>query len=231
MGKQDVYHIQDQLFGLEKENSEVKIAVAKDEAFHFYYQENLELLEHSGAELVYFSPLHGEKLPEDVHGLYLGGGFPEQFAKELSEQKEVLHSITAGITAGLPTLAEGGGLMYLSESLEDTEHQSYSMAGIVPGQVKMQSRLAALGYRTVTGNGNNFLVGPDDTIRGHEFHYSTFEPSAELEPAYEASGRKGVKQDGVTKLNLVASYIHLHFGSAPSLAKRWVRQCEIYRSL
>src|SRR5699024_10248602 len=108
MGKEAATERIDTLFGLakEKRKSRIKIAVARDEAFHFYYEENLELLKHCGAELVYFSPLYGDKLPEDVQGLYIGGGFPEQFAEELSKQKEAMQSIYNGISSGMPTLAE-----------------------------------------------------------------------------------------------------------------------------
>lgn len=216
--------------GLQKEKQKVKIAVAKDEAFHFYYQENLELLEYAGAELVYFSPLHGENLPKDVHGLYLGGGFPEQFAKQLSEQHTVMTSIYDEIVNGLPTLAEGGGLMYLSEYLIDADHQQHAMVGVIPGKVEMKSRFVALGYRSVTGNEHNFLLGSNQTARGHTFHYSSYEQAEHGMPAYESSGRGGVEHEGVVTHRLVASYTHLHFGSAPTLAKRWVEQCEAYQS-
>lgn len=229
MGKEPAPERTDTLFGLAKEKSRVKIAVARDEAFHFYYEENLELLEHCGAELVYFSPLSGDKLPEDVHGLYIGGGFPEQFAEELSKQKETMQSIYNGIADGMPTLAEGGGLMYISESITDPDGQQHEMVGIVPGRAQMESKLVALGYRSVTGKENNFLLHTGKTVRGHVFHYSSFSPFEQLPPAYETSGRRGVQQEGVVKHNLVASYVHLHFGSEPTLACDWIKQCEAYK--
>lgn len=230
MGKQNSSEMQDELFGLAKAESKVKIAVAKDEAFHFYYEENLELLSHCGAELVYFSPLKGEKLPDDVHGLYIGGGFPEQFANELAEQNIVKKSIYDAITAGMPTLAEGGGFMYLCDSIEDMEQRKHAMIGVIPGDVKMHERYVALGYRTVMGNKNNFLFGPEETAKGHVFHYSEFHSSTKLNPAFETSGRWGVKEEGLAKQRLVASYVHLHFGSDSELAIRWIEHCEAYKS-
>jgi cobyrinic acid a,c-diamide synthase len=160
-----------------KQGQGVRIAVAKDAAFNFYYQENIELLEAYGAECVYFSPLKGETLPEDVDGLYLGGGFPEEFADNLSQNEEVKGSIRHAVEAGLPTLAECGGFMYLTESIETSAGGVYPMVGYIPGAVKMQTRLAALGYREITGENGNYLLGEDDVAKGHEFHYSTFQPN------------------------------------------------------
>src|SRR5699024_9081752 len=126
-----------------------------------------------GAELVYFSPLYGGKLPEDVDGLDRGGGVPEQFSEELSKQKETIQSIYNGITDEMRTLAEGGGLMYISESITDPDGQKHEMVGIVPGSAQMESKLVALGYRSVTGKENNFLLHTGKTVRGHVFHYSS----------------------------------------------------------
>lgn len=210
----------------------VKIAIAKDAAFNFYYPENLELLEAYGAELEYFSPLAGDSLPIDADGLYIGGGFPEEFAEQLMRNEDVKASIVRGITAGLPTLAECGGFMYLSESIEDTQGNSYAMVGLVPGKVKMQGKLAALGYREITGNTGNFLLGPLDHAKGHEFHYSVFQPNGdqEIQPAYETKGLRGTKQEGNMQFNLVAGYTHFHFASAPAMAQRWMDACLVYKS-
>lgn len=230
---------QSSLFQRKKEQA-VRIAVARDAAFNFYYEENLELLEAYGAELVYFSPLKGEKLPENVQGLYIGGGFPEEFAAQLAELEEVKDSIRRAIEDGLPTLAECGGYMYLSDSIQTTEGSTYPMLGIIPGQVKMQTKLAALGYREVTGQKGNFLFGkaglldteregntalPSSKARGHEFHYSTFHSPKELLPAYQTSGMRGTKVEGCLYKNVVAGYTHLHFASNPSIVERWIEQC------
>ncbi|WP_373228677.1 cobyrinate a,c-diamide synthase [Cohnella sp.] len=212
--------------------AKVKIAIAKDAAFNFYYPENLELLEAYGAELHYFSPLAGEALPIDADGLYIGGGFPEEFAEQLMRNEDVKASIVKKISAGLPTLAECGGFMYLSEAIIDTQGNSYEMVGLVPGKVKMQRKLAALGYREMTGSTENFLLGPLDQAKGHEFHYSVFEPKEdqEIQPAYQTKGLRGTKQEGYLQLNVVAGYIHFHFASAPDMVQRWIDECLIFKS-
>jgi cobyrinic acid a,c-diamide synthase len=203
----------------------VRIAVAKDSAFNFYYQENIELLEAYGAECVYFSPLAGDLLPENIQGLYLGGGFPEEFAEDLSKNKDVQRSIREAIEQGLPTLAECGGFMYLTESIQTTEEITYPMVGVIPGKINMQNRLAALGYREIIGEEGNFLLGEEDTAKGHEFHYSTFHPTAEVTYAYQTKGMRGVQQEGYMQGNLVAGYTHVHFASCPRVVERWVQKC------
>ncbi|WP_019119450.1 cobyrinate a,c-diamide synthase [Brevibacillus massiliensis] len=213
------------LFATPPAPKRVKIAVAKDAAFHFYYPENLELLEHYGAQCVYFSPLAGETVPAGVQGLYLGGGFPEEFASTLSSGESVLASIRQAVQSGLPTLAECGGFMYLTEEIETTDGSRYPMAGVIPGKVTMQTRLAALGYREIFGRAGNFLLGADAAARGHEFHYSTFAARGEFTPAYETKGMRGAKQEGYLAGNLVAGYTHFHFGSNPAVVVRWIEQC------
>ncbi|MEE6449294.1 cobyrinate a,c-diamide synthase [Gottfriedia acidiceleris] len=211
------------------EQSIVKIAIARDAAFNFYYQENLDMLAASGAELIEFSPLKGECLPEQVDGLYIGGGFPEEFAEELTKQTEVKNSIRTAIEKGLPTLAECGGFMYLTESLETTDETSYKMVGIIPGKVKMQTKLAALGYREITAVEENFLLAGNLSARGHEFHYSTFHSRTVFEPAYQTKGMRGFKQEGYRKGNLIAGYTHFHFGSCPEMVENWVKKCKEFK--
>ncbi|TDG00338.1 cobyrinate a,c-diamide synthase [Paenibacillus piri] len=211
----------------------VTIAIARDAAFNFYYQENIELLEAYGASCVFFSPLAGEPLPEGAHGLYIGGGFPEEFADRLSADEPVKQSIRRAIEGGLPTLAECGGFMYLTEAIENTAGETYSMLGVIPGIVRMQPKLAALGYRDVTGTAGNFVLGPDDRAKGHEFHYSTYHPhpGTAAAYAYETKGMRGIKQEGYRngRGNLVAGFTHLHFASEPVLAQRWVAACRNYK--
>ncbi|MFE4897575.1 cobyrinate a,c-diamide synthase [Peribacillus butanolivorans] len=204
---------------------DVCIAVAKDAAFNFYYQENLELLEAKGANIKYFSPLKGDEVPLDADGLYLGGGFPEEFADELSRNEIAIKSIRNAIAKGLPTLAECGGFMFLSKSIETTSGEKYPMAGLIPGRIKMQKKLAALGYREITGTESNFLIKDCDQAKGHEFHYSTFEPDNVLPYAYEAKGRFGSKKEGCIIGNLVAGYTHFHFASNPKLVENWIDAC------
>ncbi|MGG6432515.1 cobyrinate a,c-diamide synthase [Anoxybacillus sp. D401a] len=207
-----------------KQTYDVRIAVAKDAAFHFYYEENLEMLQAYGATLVYFSPLAGERVPHDAHGLYIGGGFPEEFASELARHEEVKRSVAEAIYRGLPTLAECGGFMYLTEGIATTDGQYYEMVGVIPGYVRMQQMLAALGYREVTGRKGNFLL-EYDKAKGHEFHYSTFVPREEEKFAYEVKGLRGCKLDGYMDKRLIAGYVHFYFPSNPLLVERWLNAC------
>ncbi|MFB9758111.1 cobyrinate a,c-diamide synthase [Ectobacillus funiculus] len=210
----------------ETKSNSVRIAIAKDAAFNFYYKENLELLQSYGAELVEFSPLKGDVLPSNIHGLYIGGGFPEEFAEELAGQEAVKQSIRIAIENGLPTLAECGGFMFLTEAIEETNGRKHEMVGIIPGSVKMQNKLAALGYREITGAEGNFLLEQGVSAKGHEFHYSVFQPKGEIPYAYETKGMRGKKREGYMKENLIAGYTHFHFGSCPQMAESWIRQCK-----
>lgn len=224
----EIIQNEDSIFN-ERASNLVTIAVAKDAAFNFYYQENLDLLEAYGAKLSFFSPLNGETIPADAAGLYIGGGFPEEFAAELSKQVEVKQSIKQAIENGLPTLAECGGYMYLTNSITTTDGQLYEMIGLIPGESTMQTNRAALGYREIKGTKDNFLFGPNDQVKGHEFHYSTFKATSSGQTAYETKGRSGVKQEGYASNNLVAGYTHLHFASNPKVAEQWVQACSTYK--
>ncbi|WP_017727731.1 cobyrinate a,c-diamide synthase [Halalkalibacterium ligniniphilum] len=209
-----------------KEEASVRLAVAKDAAFNFYYQENIEILESQGAEIVYFSPLAGERLPEHIDGLYLGGGFPEEFLEELAKGTEVKQSLREAILNGLPTLAECGGYMYLTESIEGTDEKSFEMVGIIPGKVKMQEKLVALGYREIIGVSGNYLLPDNVKAKGHEFHYSTFYSEQDLPYAYETKGMRGMKKEGYMNENLIAGYTHFHFASCPEMVTNWIQKCK-----
>ncbi|MEW9053183.1 MAG: cobyrinate a,c-diamide synthase [Neobacillus sp.] len=208
----------------------IKMAVAKDAAFNFYYPENLEMLEANGVEIVCFSPLANEELPKDVDGLYIGGGFPEEFAQLLECNVNAKDSIKNAIEAGLPTLAECGGFMYLTESIETTEKKKYQMIGVIPGYVQMQTYLAALGYREISGLNDNYIL-QNQHARGHEFHYSSFLPNEEdLPHAYETKGMRGMNKEGYLQHHLVAGYTHFHFGSCPALVENWIEKCLEYKA-
>lgn len=153
-----------------------RIAVAKDEAFCFYYRDNLRMLEHYGAELVFFSPLHDEKLPENIHGLLLGGGYPELYAKQLEENESMRKSIKEALEQQLPSLAECGGFMYLHDTLTDREGTTYQMAGVIPAECQYTGKLVRFGYVEVqlpqglTEKGTAEMPEPEK-IKAHEFHY------------------------------------------------------------
>lgn len=206
------------------------IAVARDAAFNFYYPENLELLKQFGAELRFFSPLAGETVPEEADGLMIGGGFPEEFVDELATSAQVKHSFRQRIVDGLPTFAECGGYMYLSQAIIDRAGLSHPMVGVIPAIVQMKDRLAALGYREVQAVTDTLLLKKGETARGHEFHYSTLTVQSEEYPyAYESTGRRGKQQEGYARGNLLAGYTHLHFASNPTMVKRWMDACQQYK--
>lgn len=211
---------------------EVRLGVARDRAFCFYYPENLELLARFGAEIVPFSPLDDKDLPGEVHGLYLGGGYPELFARQLSANQAMLQAVRERAGAGFPIYAECGGLMYLSREIYDLEGERHAMAGVLPFGVRMLPRLKALGYREVTLTADG-LLGPAGTrARGHEFHYSEIvsEP-AEVPRLYQLTARGGGKpvREGYSVNRLLASYVHLHFGSNPEVARHFVARCRIFK--
>lgn len=212
------------IFDKQPKTKEVHIAVARDAAFNFYYEENFELLRAHGATLHFFSPLQNEEVPKEAQGLYIGGGFPEEFAETLATNDRTKKSIRAAIEQGLPTLAECGGFMYLTEEIVNRQGQVFPMLGIIPGRVRMQDKLAALGYRELTGVSGNFLICEKEQAKGHEFHYSTFE-GEDASPAYVSKSRFRTKEEGYLSKNLVAGYTHFHFASNPKLVKNWLKAC------
>ncbi|MBM4285717.1 MAG: cobyrinate a,c-diamide synthase [Deltaproteobacteria bacterium] len=210
----------------------VRLGVARDRAFCFYYWENLEYLAYYGAELVFFSPLQDRELPADLHGLYLGGGYPELSAPALADNDSLRRAIREAAAAGLPIYAECGGLMYLSDEIRTTEGRAFPMTGVLPLQVRMLPRLQALGYREVT-LAASCLLGPAGARgRGHEFHYSEIVSGADgLARLYRLTPRTGKEEtrEGFAVHNVLASYVHLHFAGNPDLARHLVAACREYK--
>lgn len=180
-----------------------KIGYAWDEAFTFYYRDNLDLLEKEGATLVPFSPLHDATLP-DVDLLYFGGGFPEVFEKQLHSNQAMVRAVQSWKK---PVYAECGGLMYLA------------MAGVIPGQIRMTDRLQNFGYTEATALVDTPLLRAGENVRGHEFHYSTWDGPAN---AYRVRKRGKDRVEGYCEGNILATYVHVHFASKPVLARRLV---------
>ncbi len=209
------------------------LAVARDEAFHFTYPENLELLEAAGAEVAFFSPLHDDHLPPQTAGLMLSGGFPELYASDLSGNS-TLHVALHGEHDGrMPIYAECGGLMYLTEAIVDEQGREHPMVGLLPGRSTMSGRLT-LGYRQGRAVQDSWLFKAGETIRGHEFHYSTWiDRPADFPAALHLASRDGTLSDspeGACQRNLWASYVHLHFDGLPELPSRFVAACRSWRS-
>lgn len=203
------------------------IAYARDEAFGFYYPDNLDLLESLGARMIPFSPLRDQVLPRGIGGLYLGGGFPEVFAKRLSANRSMRATVARAVGAGIPTYAECGGLMYLARSIRTLDGRSHPMCGVLPGAVRMTERLQDFGYTTVRAARDSILARKGESARGHEFHRSAWTPPAGR-AAYRASKRAGGpdRPEGFARGNLLASYVHLHFAGCPEWAKRFVEKAK-----
>ena len=202
-----------------------KIAVAKDKAFSFYYQDSLDLLEAWGAELVSFSPLQDADLPRDISGLYIGGGFPELYASGLADNESIRKTLKTTVRRGMPVYAECGGLMYLGQSICDLQENEYPMVGAIPVSSQIDSPRLSLGYRTVQALNNGPLLRQGEIVRGHEFHWSVLKSAAEVNNAYRIQ-EKDDRQEGFQKKQLLASYIHLHLGSLPSMAPRFIENCQ-----
>lgn len=198
------------------------LAVARDEAFSFYYEDNLDLLAAFGARLLPFSPLRDAALPPDTGGLYLGGGFPELFAARLAANGALLADVRRAAADGMPIYAECGGLMYLAEALTDFEGSRHRMAGLLPCEVAMTDRRTALGYVRLRTQRNTLLCPAKTELRGHEFHWSRLSAGGEQANAYEII-EPSPRSEGFANGNVLASYVHLHFGAEPDLARRFVQ--------
>lgn len=217
----------------------VKIAVARDTAFCFYYQENLELLQNAGAELVFFSPLQDERLPEDIGGIYIGGGYPELHAGRLATNMSMKRSIFAAFEADMPIYAECGGFMYLCDGIK-VDDSIEEMVGIFPFQPVMMERFASLGYREVILKADSLLGRAGQVIRGHEFHYSKLQPeishgavlNGSISQIYEVRNAmmQPIGSEGFRSKNAIGSYIHLHFASNFNVANGFVQACERFIS-
>lgn len=207
----------------------VRVAVAMDRAFCFYYQDNLDLLVELGAEIVPFSPLSDENLPEDIHGLLLGGGYPELYLDQLAKNQGLRHEIKEAIADGLPCLAECGGFMYLQQWIKDEEGRPYPMVGAVEGECYPTKKLGRFGYVILKAYGENLLGEVGTEIKGHEFHYWD---STNRGNDYHAEKplRKTTWDCIVTRGNLWAGYPHVHFYSNPQTAISFIQRMRGYAS-
>jgi len=215
--------------GFKKEASRVIIAVAWDSAFCFYYDDNIDMLKYYGAEIVYFSPLKDEALPENISALYFGGGYPELFAEDLSKNENLINEIRHYAGEGMPILAECGGFMYLCTELTDMKGDIYSMTGIFPGRTVMDKKLRSLGYCESTNLKDNFLGKKGSLIRGHMFHWAYLDNVPEFEKS-AFSIKKGDKiiDGGFYRYNTLGSWVHFHFGSNPHAAENFVSSARDY---
>ena len=210
--------------------SRCRIGVAYDDAFHFYYEDNLRRLEAAGAELVRFAPTREARLP-DVDGLYFGGGYPEALAAELSGNRAMIDAVRGFARSGGPIYAECGGLMYLSDGIRTLKGQTWPMVGLVAGEAVMSERMQALGYVEVETRGESILGPAGMRMRGHQFRYSTLTPTPErMERVYAVRPRWGEPfVEGYRSGSLLASYVHVHWASNPDAAEGFVNSCAAWR--
>jgi len=209
----------------------VSIGIARDRAFHFYYQDGLDLLASRGATLTPFSPLDDARLPP-TDGLYLGGGYPELYAARLAANTGIRRQILDAVSDGMPVYAECGGMMYLARELVDAQGREHAMVGALPVSVHVGRSLAAIGYVTLTAHADTLLLREGDVVRGHEFHASTVTAHEPLRLAFRVEEGRGMidGQDGAAVHSLLASYTHLHFASKPVMAERFVDACRRYKT-
>ena len=213
------------IYSLIPNNYSLKIGVAKDEAFSFYYDQSLRELEKLGAEIIFFSPLHDENLPK-VDGIIFGGGYPELFAAQLEGNKKIRSEIKRAAENNLPIYAECGGYMYLMNFLTDFEGKIFEMCGIIPTQAIMTEKLQMVGYVDATIKKDCILGKVGEKIHAHEFHFSK-EVGNLTENIFSCEKlRTGEKYfAGYADKNIVASYLHIHFAGCPSSAENFIKSC------
>ncbi len=222
----------DDVFVPRRANSVSKpvVAVARDEAFCFYYPENLELLTAAGAAIEFFSPLRGERPSSSARGVYLGGGYPELYGAPLASNAGLWHALAQLRERDAPIYAECGGFMVLTQALVDTEGRRWPMAGLIPGEARMTGKLAALGYRHAKALQANLLTDEGEVLRGHEFRYSTWACDTPGEANFTAWQVQGSRvaapadSGGFSRGHLLASYLHVHFAQRAELAERFVEK-------
>jgi cobyrinic acid a,c-diamide synthase len=207
---------------LPQTREQIRVGIARDQAFSFYYEDNL--LQHYGATLVPFSPMRDRCLAPDLDALYLAGGYPELYAAQISENSAMLSAIREFVASGRPVYSECGGMIFLSQQLMMRDGTTYPMAGVLPFEIEMTGRLVDFGYVNVELT-NDCLLGKAGTVlRGHSFHYSRisneFQVATNYHVQYSLSGRK--ESGGYRLGNMLASYVHLHFRSEQNIARSFV---------
>jgi cobyrinic acid a,c-diamide synthase len=207
------------------QKTRVRIGVARDKAFSFYYEDNFDLLRENGAEIVNFSPLLDAELPQHLDALYLGGGYPELYAEELSRNTAMSTAIRAFAESGKPVYAECGGMIYLGRTLTTLDGRSHAMTGMFPMEFEMTPRLVRFGYVNVEFTEKCLLGDKGTQVRGHSFHCSRVQASSSIPTAYRLNytlaGREEI--EGYRCKNVLASYVHLHFRGNPTLAPSLVK--------
>lgn len=206
----------------------IRIGVARDEAFCFYYEDNLDLLKSLGAKLIFFSPLHDDTLPKDLDGILFGGGYPELYLKELEENESMRNSVKSAIENKMPSLAECGGFMYLHDTIFDSEKKPYKMAGVIHACCMKKEQLVRFGYLTLNSKTDSFLQ-KGETIRGHEFHYYDSEDNGECAIAKKPVGTKSWECVHAGSDHWWG-FAHLSYYSNPKFAEKFAEACRSYKT-
>ncbi len=213
-----------------RKKEKVRIGIARDQAFHFYYPDSLSVFEELGGEWVEFSPLADSEIPEGVGGLYIGGGFPEVFAHELSENTSLMKSIKKAVAGGMPVYAECGGYLFLSRSIRDVSGRTFPMSGVFPAAQEMTSRLVNFGYVDAESVRVSPLSSrPGIVCRGHEFHHSR-RLGALLHPAYRVGKRNQsrTRKEGEVVYNALGSFIHRHYFRQRDAVQNFLMHIQAY---
>lgn len=209
-----------------KPEGSYRLGIARDKAFCFYYEENLDMLEQSGAELVYFSPTDDEKLPDNLDGLYFGGGYPELYLEKLSSNHSFIESLKNEVSKGIPVFAECGGFMYLQKGIYDKNGDFFRTAGILDGTSELGEKLCRFGYITVASDEDTVISRKGMQLKAHEFHYSDSTENGSSFTAVKPNGKswKAI----VNRDNITAGYPHIFFPSEPETVRIFSRKCIEY---
>jgi len=214
-----------------RQTTHIRLGLAYDKAFHFYYNDNVAALERMGCEIVRFSPINGS-FPEKLDGLYIGGGYPEEHAQALSENTVMLQNIQSFASGGGLIYAECGGLLYLTEGLKTIDEKQYNMVGLLPVLSRMRKRFKSLGYVEVEFEKDSLFGRRGEKIRGHTFHYSELasNPTENSEwcNAYRLNRRrtKNTEKEGFQKGRILATYVHTHFASNKEAMHNFINSCK-----
>ncbi len=213
------------------EGQKVKLGLAYDDAFHFYYADSLKKMEQLGCRLIKFSPLSDETLPKNLDGLYMGGGYPEEYAETLSENRPMLEAVKQFAGSGKPLYAECGGLVYLSQGVETLDGKRYPLASILPTHVKMRKSFKHLGYVEATFTADTILGLKGESLKGHRFHYSELESdplkNSEWSASYSLKTRRTgeTAREGFSRKSVLTSYLHAHLASNVTALKKFIASC------
>ncbi len=198
------------------------IAVADDEAFNFIYEESVDTIRDSGADIIYFSPLHDSGVPEEASGIYIPGGYPELYAKELEQNCDMRESIRGAVLMGMPVIAECGGFLYLGRKLADRDGVMYDMAGVLPGEAENGGKLMRFGYAELSSDKDSMLIKAGERYPVHEFHYwDSTDNGSDLTAAKTLSARKW--SCGFATETMYAGFPHLYMAGSPVMAERFVQ--------